>query len=64
MRKELYKYQQEVVDRATESTALFWDMGLGKTITSLEIFNKFHKDGKVDLLFVKKFTFPNPRYTG
>ena len=52
MRKELYKYQQEVVDRATESTALFWDMGLGKTITSLEIFKKFYDKKEVDNLFV------------
>ena len=52
MRKELYKYQQEVVDRATESTALFWDMGLGKTITSLEIFKKFYDRKEVDNLFV------------
>lgn len=50
--KILYKYQQEVVDRATESTALFWDMGLGKTITSLEIFKKFYNNGEVDNLFV------------
>lgn len=52
MRKELYKYQQEVVDRATESTALFWDMGLGKTITSLEIFKKFYDKKEIDNLFV------------
>lgn len=50
--KTLYKYQQEVVDRATESTALFWDMGLGKTITSLEIFKKFYNKGEIDKLFV------------
>ena len=52
MRKELYKYQQEVVDRAKENTALFWDMGLGKTITSLEIFKKFYDKKEVDNLFV------------
>lgn len=50
--KVLYKYQQEVVDRAEPSTALFWDMGLGKTITSLEIFKKFYNQGKVKRLFV------------
>lgn len=50
--KTLYKYQQEVVDRAEESTALFWDMGLGKTITSLEIFKKFRDRGEIDNLFV------------
>lgn len=52
MKKKLYKYQQDVVDRATESTALFWDMGLGKTITSIEIFNKFYNQDKIDNLFV------------
>lgn len=50
--KTLYKYQQEVVDRATCSTALFWDMGLGKTITSLEIFKKFYNQEEIDNLFV------------
>lgn len=50
--KTLYKYQQEVVDRASCSTALFWDMGLGKTITSLEIFKKFYNQGEVEKLFV------------
>lgn len=50
--KTLYKYQQKVVDEATESTALFWDMGLGKTITSLEIFKKFYNQKEVDRLFV------------
>lgn len=50
--KTLYKYQQEVVDRAEESTALFWDMGLGKTITSLEIFKKFYNRKEIDNLFV------------
>lgn len=43
--KKLYKYQQEMVDRAGISTALFWDMGLGKTITSLEIFKKYDLQG-------------------
>lgn len=52
MKKTLYKYQQEVVDRAGVSTALFWDMGLGKTITSLEIFKKFYDKKEVDRLFV------------
>ena len=52
MRKTLYKYQQEVVDRATESTALFWDMGLGKTITSKKKKKKFYDQGKIDTLFV------------
>lgn len=42
--KTLYKYQQEMVDRAGKSTALFWDMGLGKTVTSLEIYKKFDLD--------------------
>lgn len=42
--KTLYKYQQELVDRADKSTALFWDMGLGKTITSLEVYKKFDLD--------------------
>ena len=48
--KQLYKYQQKLVERATNSTALFWDMGLGKTITALEVFKKFK--GKVDKLLV------------
>lgn len=43
--KKLYKYQQELVDKAEESTAMFWDMGLGKTITSLEIYRKFNLQG-------------------
>ena len=46
--KQLYKYQREMVERAGKSTALFWDMGLGKTITSLEIYKKH----KLDRLFV------------
>lgn len=46
--KALYNYQQELVDKAGKSTALFWDMGLGKTITSLEVFKKHD----LDLLFV------------
>ena len=50
--KTLYKYQQEVVDRASESTALFWDMGLGKTITSIGIFLKFYNQNEVNSLFV------------
>lgn len=52
MSKKLYRYQEEVVNRASESTALFWDMGLGKTITSIEIFLKFYKLGKINKLFV------------
>lgn len=50
--KQLYKYQQDVVDRASESTALYWDMGLGKTITSLGIFKKFYDRKEIDCLFV------------
>ncbi len=43
-KKKLYKYQQELVDRAEWNTALYWDMGLGKTITSIEVFEKFNLD--------------------
>lgn len=46
--KTLYKYQQELVNRAGKSTALFWDMGLGKTITTIEVFKKHD----LELLFV------------
>lgn len=39
--KKLFGYQRDMVDRADKSCALFWDMGTGKTITSLEIYKKW-----------------------
>ena len=51
--KKLYEYQQELVDRAEKSTALFWDMGTGKTITSLGIFNKFDEVRKLYVIAPK-----------
>ncbi len=38
--KTLFKYQQEIVDNAKKSNALFMKMGTGKTITSLKIAEK------------------------
>lgn len=38
--KTPHGYQQALIDRAQDSTALFWDMGLGKTITALEVYKK------------------------
>lgn len=48
--KKLFKYQQELVDKAPKNFGLFWDMGLGKTITSIEIWKKYY--GEVHKLFV------------
>lgn len=52
--KKLYNYQQEIVDRSGESTALFLDMGLGKTITSIEIIKKYHRTGEKTLVICPK----------
>lgn len=40
--KQLFDYQQEIVDKAYPSSALFMEMGTGKTITSLRIAQKYH----------------------
>lgn len=52
MSRKLYKYQEDMVNRAGKNTALFWDMGLGKTVTSLNIFKKFYNNQEVKNLFV------------
>lgn len=41
MSKQLYKYQQDIVDSQNKpASALFMDMGTGKTVTSLELYKK------------------------
>lgn len=41
MAKQLFDYQQKIVDNAPKSCALFMSMGTGKTITSLKIAEKY-----------------------
>lgn len=41
MSKVLFDYQKEIVNKARPNTALFMDMGTGKTITSLKIAEKY-----------------------
>lgn len=41
MKKKLYKHQQDVVDAKKSKWGLFFDPGLGKTLTSIELAHKF-----------------------
>lgn len=42
MAKQLFDYQQKIVDSAPKACALFMDMGTGKTFTSLKIAEKWN----------------------
>lgn len=56
MKATLYDYQKNIVDeiikKGDPSVALFMDMGTGKTLTSLGLFEEYVKLGYVDKLLV------------
>ena len=56
MKTKLYNYQKEIRDEIIKSndfsTALFMDMGTGKTLTSLSVFEYLIKNNKVNKLLV------------
>ena len=56
MKTTLYDYQKNIVDeiikKGDPSVALFMDMGTGKTLTSLGLFEEYVKLGYVDKLLV------------
>ena len=55
MSTELYKYQQAIVDnQLTPQTALFMDMGTGKTVTSLNVFKKFRTKRLLIICLISK----------
>lgn len=55
MSTELYKYQQAIVDnQLTPQTALFMDMGTGKTVTSLNVFKKFRTKRLLVICLISK----------
>ncbi len=56
MKVELYDYQKniinEILQKGDTSVALFMDMGTGKTLTSLGLFEKYFERGEVNKLLV------------
>lgn len=55
MAKELYDYQQKIVDsQHNPSSSLFMDMGTGKTVTSLALFKKWRRDKLLILCVISK----------
>ena len=52
MSKQLFDYQKQIVDsQQNDSSALFMDMGTGKTVTSLALFKK-SKQPKILILCI------------
>ena len=51
MSKQLFDYQKQIVDsQQNDSSALFMDMGTGKTVTSLALFKKSKQPKKYHLI--------------